>query len=64
MISSNFQIITISHIYCGWPTKLGLLGSLSGGSRGFTVRYPGIAKSRQVSEFGRVTVIIKLDQLA
>ena len=52
------------YIYCGKPTSLGLLGSLSVVSRGSTVRHPAITKSRPMSEFGRVTVTTKLGQLS
>ena len=62
---SKYQkIFTISHIYCGQPTSLGLLGSLSVVSRGSTVRHQVIKKSRPMSEFGRVTVTTKLGQLS
>ena len=53
----------ISDIYCGYPTNLGLLGSLSVVFRGSTVRHPVITKSRPTSDFGRVTVT-KLGQLS
>ena len=54
----------ISDIYCGQPSNLGLLGSMSVVSRESTVRHPVIAKSRPMSEFGRVTVTTKLGQLS
>ena len=54
----------ISDIYCGQPTNLGLLGSLSVILRGSTVRHPVITKSSLMSEFGRVTVTTKLGQLS
>ena len=52
----------ISDFYCGQPTNLGLLSSLSVVSKGSTVRHPVITKS--MSELGRVTVTTMLGQLS
>ena len=52
VVKFELRYFEISDIYCGWPTNLGLLSSLSVVSRGFTVRHPVITKSRPVSEFG------------
>ena len=51
-------------IYCGLPTNLGLLGSLSVVSRGSTIRHLVITKSRLMIKFGRVAVTTKLSQLS
>ena len=58
------MIMMISDIYCGNPTNLGVLGSLSVVSRGTTVRHPVITKSHPMSDFGWVTVTTKLGQLS
>ena len=59
------DIFLISHIYCGQPTNLGFLGSLSVVSLSTsTVRLPVITNPRPMSEFGRVTVTTKLGQLS
>ena len=57
-------VVVVTDIYCGQPTNLGLLGSLSVVSRGSTVKNPVITKSCPMSEFGRVTVTTKLGQLS
>ena len=43
---ATMMMMMISDIYCGQPTNLGLLGSLSVVSRGSTVRHPVITKLR------------------